>query len=129
MLYWLPQISDFFYSLEDLAWLDQVLGTSRALTIMLLMMTTILSKRVYITPAQLEARGLGKAQQWREKAASVPGAFPTGGDWLFPLSGLRAIGMQVRNYPEGEIVDPDEQGGRNSNCRRIAISIADTIPP
>ncbi len=98
------------YSPEDLTWFDQIMSTSRALTIMLLLMTTILSRRVYITPAQLEAQGLGKAKQWREKASSVPGAFSTGGDWLFPLSGLRAIGVQIGHFPAGEIGDPDKRG-------------------
>jgi len=98
------------YSPEDLAWLDQVMDTSRALTIMLLMMTTILSRRVYITPAQLEARGLGNANEWRQKASGVPGAFSTGGDWLFPSSGLRAIGVQIGNFQAGEIADPDKRG-------------------
>ncbi len=35
------------YSQEDLAWFDQVMTTSRALTTMLVMMTTILSRRVH----------------------------------------------------------------------------------
>jgi hypothetical protein len=95
------------YHSADLTWFDQVMSTSRALTVMLLMMTTILSKRVYITPAQLGTWGLGTAEEWRKKADGVPGAFFTRGDWLFPASGLRAIGMPVRNFPEGEIVDPD----------------------
>jgi hypothetical protein len=98
------------YSMEDLAWFDQVMHSPRALTILLVMMTTILSRRVYITPAQLEIWGLGAAEEWRNKADSVPGAFFTMGDWLFPASGLRAIGVQVRNFPEGEIIDPDEMG-------------------
>jgi hypothetical protein len=99
------------YSMDDLAWFDQVMNSSRALTILLVMMTTILSRRVYISPAQLKIWGMGTAEEWRKKADSVPGAFLTGGDWLFPSSGLRAMGVQVRNYPEGEIVDPDELGG------------------
>ena len=98
------------YSQEDLAWFDQVMATSRALTSMLVMMTTILSRRVYITPTQLEARGLGTAEGWRRNASSVPGAFSTGGDWLFPPSGLRAIGIQIGNFPSGEITDPDKRG-------------------
>ena len=100
----------FAHSPEDLAWFDQVMTTSRALTTMLIMMTTILSRRVYITPAQLEARGLGTAEEWQRKASSVPGAFYTGGNWLFPSSGLRAISVQIGNFPAGEIADPDEQG-------------------
>lgn len=99
-----------FYSPEDLAWFDQVIDTSRALTTMLVMMTTILSRRVYITPAELEARGLGNAEEWRQKASGVPGSFYTGGDWLFPSSGLRAIGIQIGNFQAGEIADPDKRG-------------------
>lgn len=95
------------YSAEDLAWFDGVMNSSRALTILLVMMTTILSRRVYISPPQLEAWGLGTAEEWRKKADSVPGAFFTRGDWLFPASGLRAIGVPVRNFPAGEITDPD----------------------
>jgi hypothetical protein len=98
------------YSQEDLAWFDQVMATSRALTTMLVMMTTILSRRIYITPTQLEARGLGTAEEWQRNAFSVPGAFSTGGDWLFPTSGLRAIGVQIGNFQAGEIADPDKRG-------------------
>lgn len=95
------------YSAEDMSWFDQVMNSSRALTILLVMMTTILSRRVYISPAQLEIWGLGTADEWRKKADSVPGAFLTKGDWLFLSAGLRAIGVQIRNLPEGEVVDPD----------------------
>lgn len=98
------------YNAEDLAWFDGVMNASRALPILLVMMTTILSRRVYVSPAQLETWGLGTAQEWQSKASRVPGAFATGGEWLFPASGLRAIGVPVRNFPEGEIVDPDERG-------------------
>ncbi len=95
------------YSAEDMSWFDQVMNSSRALTILLVMMTTILSRRAYISPAQLEIWGLGTADEWRKKADSVPGAFLTKGDWLFLSAGLRAIGVQIRNLPEGEVVDPD----------------------
>ncbi len=44
-----PRLS---YSPEDLAWFDQIMVSSRALTNMLVMMTTILSRRFYITPVQ-----------------------------------------------------------------------------
>ncbi len=55
-----PRLS---YNPDDFAWFDQVMTSSRALTTMLVMMTTILSRRVYITPIQLEAQGLGTAEE------------------------------------------------------------------
>jgi hypothetical protein len=109
-----------FYSPEDLAWLDEALGTSRALTVMLVMMTTVLSRRIYLTPTQLEKQGLGRAEEWRRKATSIPGAFPTGGDWLFPSSGLRAIGVQTGGFQAEEVVDPDERGPGNADSTTSA---------
>lgn len=81
------------------------------LPILLTLNLSIVLRKVYFTPEFLEAAGKGSAEDWRQKAGEIPGAFFTQGSWLLPRAGLEAIGIDVEALPAPpEIDDPDEAG-------------------
>lgn len=94
---------------EDCAWLLAITSSRRALTVMLMILTSIYSPPAYYTPEQLAAQGTGSVEEWRQRASHVPGAFQAGGRWWLPFIGLRAIGIPVDPYPQHRMVDPDAQ--------------------
>ena len=99
----------FSATAEDRAWLLSTMRSRRALTVMLVLLTSIYSEPTYYTLEQLAAQGAGSIEEWRERASSVPGAFQAGGRWWLPSIGLRAIGIPVDRYPQRRMVDPDAQ--------------------
>lgn len=94
---------------EDRAWLLAITRSRRALTAMLVLLTSIYSPPAYYTPEQLAAQGAGSIEEWRQRGSSVPGAFQAGGQWWLPSIVLRAIGISVDRYPQPRMVDPDAQ--------------------
>jgi hypothetical protein len=93
----------------DRAWLLAITSSRRALTVMLMILTSIYSPPAYYTPEQPAAQGTGSVEEWRQRASHVPGAFQAGGRWWLPFIGLRAIGIPVDPYPQHRMVDPDAQ--------------------
>ncbi len=93
----------------DRAWLLALTRSRRALTVMLMILTSIYSPPAYYTPEQLATQGTGSVEEWRQRAGSVPGAFQAGGRWWLPSIGLRTIGIPVDPYPKHRMVDPDAQ--------------------
>jgi len=93
----------------DRAWLLQTMRAPRALTVMLVLMTTVYCPPVYYTPEQLAALGTASEEEWQRKAGSIPGAFQVTGRWFFPAIGLRAMGIAVDWQSEQRITDPDAE--------------------
>jgi hypothetical protein len=65
--------------MENLAWFDQVMNSPRALTVLLVMMTTILSRRVYISLLNWRNGGWGQQRNGEKRQTAFRVPFSRGG--------------------------------------------------